>query len=176
MLSLLLFFSLLAVGGVRGEQSEYVPLHPRLEAFRPILGITFKGEFANSTPEKPVTDVIRYERILNGQAIRSMHSLNDGMYGGETIYRWDKDQETIVFHYFTTEGFMTTGTFKLERGRFTAYEEVAGAAGGVMEVRSTGVFTAERMEVSSEYLKAGEWEQGHAGVYVPDPDAEIVFK
>jgi len=156
---------------------EEVSLHPKLEGFRPILGITFSGEFPNSTPEKPVVDVVRYERILNGQAIRSVHSLNKGAYGGETIYRWDESKQSIVYHYFTTQGFMTTGTFELSDGAFTAFEKVTGAAGGVVAVKSLGVFTPEEMTVKSEYQKEdGSWAPGHSATYVPTPDAEIIFK
>lgn len=158
--------------------NEETPLHPKLEGFRPILGITYSGEFTEeSTPENPVIDVVRNERILNGQAIRSVHSLNDGAYGGETIYRWDEEKQSIVYHYFTTQGFMTSGTFELEDGKFTAFEKVSGAAGGIVAVKSSGTFTPERMTVKSEYQKEdGTWHPGHSATYLPTPDAQIVFK
>ena len=60
-----------------------------LKPFEQYIGKTFKGEFANSTPEKPVHDILHYERALNGIAIRAIHSVNNGEYGGESIIMWD---------------------------------------------------------------------------------------
>ena len=53
-------------------------LDTHLEPLRPLLGKTWRGEFKNSTPEKPIVDVSRWERILNGKAVRVMHSINEG--------------------------------------------------------------------------------------------------
>src|SRR5262245_36975858 len=77
-------------------------LDSHLEPLRPLLGKTFKGEFKESTPEKPRFDVARWERALNGKAIRVLHSVNDGVYGGESIVRWDETKQAVTFHYFTT--------------------------------------------------------------------------
>src|SRR6185369_10383278 len=60
-------------------------LKSHLEPFRPLIEKTWKGAFKNS--KKPTTDVMRWERALNGKAIRVLHSVNDGSYGGETIFR-----------------------------------------------------------------------------------------
>ena len=123
--------------------AEPAPLAKELEIFRPHLGKTWRGEFKNSTPEKPVVDVSRWERALNGQAIRVLHSVNDGTYGGETVIRWDKEKASLVFHYFTTAGFMTTGTMTFSEGKFTSHEKVSGSANGVAEVRATSEFRAD---------------------------------
>jgi len=48
-----------------------------LEPLRPFLK-TWKGHFKNSTPEKPVYDTAKWERAMNGQAVRVTHSVNDG--------------------------------------------------------------------------------------------------
>ena len=53
-------------------------LSKNLKPFQAFISKTFKGEFANSTPEKPVYDISRWERVLNGNAIRIMHSVNNG--------------------------------------------------------------------------------------------------
>ena len=67
-----------------------------LKPFEQYIGKTFKGEFANSTSEKPVFDILHYERVLNGNAIRAIHSVNDGEYGGESIIMWDADKESLL--------------------------------------------------------------------------------
>ncbi|MFN0069033.1 MAG: hypothetical protein ACKVYV_15520, partial [Limisphaerales bacterium] len=76
LLAILLAFALTA------SAAEEKKLHPKLEPFRLLLGKTWRGEFKNSTPEKPVIDVSRWERAMNGQAIRILHSINQGEYGG----------------------------------------------------------------------------------------------
>ena len=152
-------------------------LHPELEALRPFLGRTWSGEFKNSTPEKPVVDISRWERALNGQAVRILHSINRGSYGGETIVRWDAEKKALVYFYFTTAGFMTTGTMTISGQRYVAHEKVSGAADGTTEVRSSGELKPDgTMVTESEYLKGGQWVPGHGAVYREAPGAEVVFK
>src|SRR6185503_425557 len=89
--------------------AETASLDSHLEPLKPFLK-TWKGTFKNSKPDKPTIDVAVWERALNGRGVRLLHSVNDGVYGGETMLIWDKKKESIVFYYFTTEGYMTTGT------------------------------------------------------------------
>jgi len=148
-----------------------------LKAFKPYIGKTWKGEFANSTPEKPIFDVSRWERALNGQAIRILHSVNNGEYGGESIVFWDKQKASLVFYYFTTAGFFTTGTMKLEDGKMISHEYVTGNQDGVTEVKSISELTADGKLLSkSQYLQKGKWVQGHEVTYAEDPTAQVVFK
>src|SRR6478672_8131434 len=85
-------------------------LDSHLEPLRPLLDKTWKGAFKNSKPENPTVDISRWERALNGSAVRILHSINDGVYGGESLIVWDAKQQQIAYYYFTTAGFMTTGT------------------------------------------------------------------
>src|SRR5262245_58939948 len=91
-------------------------LTSRLAALAPLVGKTWRGVFPESKPDKPVVDVSRFEVALNGQAVRNLHSINDGEYGGETLIVWDQEKKAIVFYYFTTAGFYTTGTIAAEDG------------------------------------------------------------
>ena len=148
-----------------------------LKAFAPLLGKTWKGEFKNSTPEKPMFDVSRWERALNGQAIRVLHSVNDGAYGGVTLIVWDAKKKTLAYWYFTTAGFRTEGTMKHEDGQFIAHEIVAGAAGGVTEVKSTSKILPDgRLQVRAEYLKDSKWDLGREVLYKIAPEAKVIFK
>lgn len=152
-------------------------LDPHLESLRPFLGKTWKGHFKNSTPEKPVVDVSHWERALNGQAVRILHSVNEGSYGGESIVRWDAARKSIVYHYFTTAGFMTTGTLEVKEGRIHTHETVAGNAGGVTAVRSTQEIRPDgTFLVKTEYQKDGNWGPGREVVYREDPQARVIFK
>src|SRR5215213_11099738 len=97
--------------------AEPLALDPHLEPLRPWLGKTWKGHFKTSTPELPVGDVARWERALNGKAVRILHSVNEGAYGGESIIMWDKEKQVVAYHYFTTGGFTTTGTMEFKDGK-----------------------------------------------------------
>src|SRR5690349_2045516 len=85
--------SLLTADEVRHDSFQ-----KELEPFRPFLGV-WKGHFKRSTPERPLVDIARWERALNGKAIRILHSVNDGSYGGESIVLWDEEKKSIVTHY-----------------------------------------------------------------------------
>ncbi len=157
--------------------SEKAIVNEHLKPFLPFVGKTWRGEFANSTPEKPMVDISRWELVLNGQAIRILHSVNDGIYGGETIIMWDKEKEKLVFFYFTTAGFYTTGTFSLEGEKFVSHEMVTGNQNGITEVKATGELLPDgRMHSKSQYLQNGKWVDGHEIFYKEDPTARVVFK
>jgi hypothetical protein len=148
-----------------------------LKQLKPFIGKTWKGEFKNSTPEKPVFDVAKWERALNGQAVRILHSINNGEYGGESLIFWDKAKNTLTYYYFTTAGFFTHGTMKLENAKYTSHESVTGSSDGITEVKATGEITADgKMITKSEYLKNGKWVNGHQAVYVEDRNAQVIFK
>jgi hypothetical protein len=152
-------------------------MNPRFEPLRPFLGKTWKGVFPNSTAAKPVVDVSRFELALNGQAVRILHSINGGDYGGESLIVWDKAKDSLVYYYFTTAGFYTSGTMKAEAGGFVAHELVTGDADGITEVKSTSrVLPDGRLHVVSQYLKNGQWVDGRDVHYAEDKDAVVRFK
>lgn len=167
LLSLLLLTNLLYSQG----------LDAKLESLAPFVGKTWRGEFKNPDTGETGVDVARWERALNGKAVRVLHSLNDGVYGGETMILWDAEAESLIFFYFTTGGFYTKGTIRFENGKMISNEKVKGSAGGITEVRATShVLPDGSMSGKSEYFKDGEWIPGHEIVYVEDPDAEVIMK
>jgi hypothetical protein len=158
-------------------RADELKLDPHLEPLRPLLGKTWRGEFVNSKPDKPIVDVSRWERALNGKAVRMLHSINDGVYGGETIFRWDDAGQSVSYHYFTTEGFMTQGTMAFKDGKLITNEKVTGDADGVTEVRGTSEFLADgAFHVKTEYFVKGEWKPGHEATYREAPAASVNFK
>lgn len=151
-------------------------VNEHLEVFRPYTGKTWRGVFQDANAEKPMIDVSRWEFALNGQAVRILHSLNEGEYGGETILMWDPNEEALVFHYFTTAGFFTKGTMRVEGNQFISQEAVTGNTEGITEVRSTSQIQPDGSLTSrSEYLKDGTWVEGHSIRYVEDPTAEVIL-
>lgn len=172
-----LFTSIALLTAATLSAAETSSLEEHLEGFRPFLGKTWRGEFKNSRPDKPTIDVARWERALNGRAIRVLHSVNDGSYGGESIIRWDKESKQIVYHYYTTAGFMTAGTMTIAGGKLVGSEKVSGDANGVTEVRSTTELRPDgTMLVKAEYLKNGQPSGGRETLYKEDPKAEVKFK
>jgi len=152
-------------------------LQPQLEPLRPLLDKTWKGAFKNSKPEKPTVDVMRWERALNGKAVRVLHSVNDGAYGGETIFMWDEKKQAVTYHYFTTAGFMTVGRVSFKDGKLITHEVVTGSSGGVTEVRGTSELLPDgAFRVTTEHLKDGQWQSGREVTYHEDPAAKVVFK
>ena len=173
-------FLLLALGlagTLNLPAAEEPALNAHFEPLRPLLGKTFKGTFKDSKPDKPVVDVARWERAMNGQAVRLLHSINDGVYGGETLFIWDSKKQSVVYYYFTTVGYLTTGTMQVKDGKILTHEEVQGEAGGVKEVRGMSeILPGGKFHVKAEYLKDGQWVLGHEVTYEEDPAGKVVFK
>jgi hypothetical protein len=152
-------------------------LDPHLVPLQPLLERMWEGDFKNSTPDKPVRDVMRWERALNGKAVRVLHSINDGAYGGETIYRWDDQQQAVTYHYFTTAGFMTTGKVTFSEGKLVTHEVVSGNASGAKEVRGQGEWLTDgTFRVTTEYLVDDKWQPGREVVYRENAAAKVRFK
>ena len=148
-----------------------------LEPLAPLLGKTWKGTFKESTPEKPMHDVARWERALNGQAVRVLHSVNDGMYGGETLIIWDAAKSSLVYYYFTTAGFHTIGTMTVDGRKLTSREAVTGNAQGITEVESVSELLPDgTMRVIASYLKDRQKVGGREVIYVEAPTAQVLFK
>jgi len=150
---------------------------PRLAPLLPLVGKTWRGALSAPGAAKPVVDVQRFDLSLGGRAVRSAHSINDGEYGGETLFTFDAEKKAIVYTYVTTGGFYTTGTLEAEAGGFKAREVVHGTSGGVREVEATSRLLPDgRLHVKSRYLKDGQWADGHEVYYTEDPKAVVRFK
>ncbi len=152
-------------------------LSEHFEPLKPFLGKTWKGIVAENENKEPVYDVSRWERILNGKAVRILHSVNEGDYGGETIIVWDKEKESLVFYYFTTASHYTQGTVKFDKGKMISHEKVTGIKDGVTEVEAASELNDDgTMKVTSRFKKQGEWSANRTVIYFEDQEAEVIFK
>jgi hypothetical protein len=152
-------------------------IDPRLAPLQPLVGKTWRGELSPPGAVKKVVDVHRFELALNGRAVRSLHSINDGEYGGETLFVWDDEKKSIVYTYVTTAGFYTTGTIQPEGEALESHEIVRGSSAGPREVKATSrVLPDGRLHVKSQLLTAGVWAPGHEVYYSVDPNAVVRFK
>jgi hypothetical protein len=157
--------------------AETGTLDEPLEPLRRFIGKTWRGEFKSSTPEKPVIDIARWERALNGKAIRVLHSINEGSYGGESILRWDPEKKQLIYFYFTTAGFYTTGAMTIHDRKITSTEKVTGSAEGTTEVRTSYELRSDgSMLNKAEYLKKDVVTGTREVLYKEAPDAKVVFK
>jgi hypothetical protein len=152
-------------------------LDPHLEPLRAWLDKTFKGESKAPNSDKAHTDVSHWERALNGKAVRILHSINDGAYGGECIVTWDEQKQAVCYHYFTTDTFRTEGTMTFQDGKILTHELVKGNADGISEVRGTIEMRPDgTYSQKSEFYKEGKWMPGREALYRPDAGARVVFK
>ena len=149
-----------------------------LEFFQPYLG-TWYAVFEEKDGKPVVSDVSKWQRVLNGKALKTTHSINDGAYGGESIIYWDKKQNKYVFYYFTTADFMTVGEIELlSDNSFVAYEDVDGESEmskGITRVRSISTLSADKITVETSYLKNGEWTKPESRSYSRS-DKQVKFK
>lgn len=172
----LIFAGIIAIALPQLCRAETGSLDPHLEPLRGWLGKTWKEQPKEGATNGKI-DVARWERALNGKAVRILHSVNDGEYGGETIATWDEGRKSVVYHYFTTAGYTTTGTMSFEDGKMLTNEKVSGSAGGVTEVRGTAEITPEgTFRMQTEYLKEAKWQPGRDVTYREDATATVKFK
>ena len=151
-------------------------LSEHLKPFENYIGKTFKGEFANSTPENPVYDISNWERALNGNAIRILHSVNNGEYGGESIIMWNAKKESLCSWYFTTAGFFTEATLYFEDDKLISIEDVTGNENGITQVKAViDLLPNGQLVNSSEYLMNGNWVEGHKIHYNEEPNSKVIF-
>jgi len=152
-------------------------LNEHLEPFRPFLNKTWKAIVSESEDKKPVYDIATWERILNGQGIRILHSVNNGAYGGETIIVWDTSKKELIYYYFTTAGFFTNGTIQFEKGKMISHEYVIGKVDGPSEVKSISEILPDgTMAVTTQFFKKGAWSEGKQVVYIADSKVKVIFK
>ena len=144
-----------------------------LAVFAPYIG-TWQSAF--SMGEKTVYDVAKWERALNGTTLRTLHSINNGEYGGESLIFFDKKAQQLVFYYFTTAGFYTQGTIEVvSDNSFIAYEDVTGNENGITKVKSTSTLAKDKLTVATSYFKHGQWTTPQTRVYQPS-EKSVVFK
>lgn len=141
--------------------------------FAPMIGKTWRG---TGTGAEPVEDIQTWDWAVGGHAVRIVHSVNGGDYGGETLIFRDKDSGDYIFHYFTSGGFHTTGTIRpTAPGRFEIDETVHGVD-DLEALRSTGVMGEDGVyRVRSRVEKDGAWIEVGGFDYRQDPTATVVM-
>ena len=162
-----------AAGGEPTQASTTEPPTDLFEHIAPLVGTTWRAEGVGENGEA-VVDVARWEWILGGRAVRVVHSINDGAYGGQSTIYFDPAEEVYRQHYVTTGGFRTEGILHVENEAMIGVEVVAGHP-TISRVRSRSELVDGVLHVRSEYLENGEWTEGHGFEYRPAPEVEPIF-
>ena len=169
-----LAFALLSISAAGAGAAEP---DPKLAPLLPLVGKTWRGPMPPGRGQAGLVHVHKFELSLGGRAVRSIHSINDGEYGGEALFTWDAEKKAVVYTYVTTDGFYTIGTLEPKWARLKSRELVHGTASGPSEVEATSrILPDGRLHVKSRYLKDGKWTDGHEVFYTVDPKAVVKFK
>lgn len=159
--------------------AEEGKLHPKLEPLRPYLNQHWQGDLTQADKVEKVIDRSLWTRALNGQAIKTVHSINNGQYGGESFIFWDESKQSLAYYYFTTAGFYTHGTmeFNARLGEIIALENVENNQNGITQVKSfSRIMPDGTLQTKSSYLQNGTWVEGHSATYQPVAQQDIIFK
>jgi len=88
---------------------------------------------------------------------------------------WNKKNQRLEYDYFTTAGFTTHGTLKVDGKKLITRETVIG--GEVTEVEATNELTADgKLRVTAQYFKDGKPAGGREMTYEEAPNAQVIFK
>ena len=149
-------------------------MYAPMAAFQKLDGRVLRGEGIGPNG-KPIVDYAEWKSILGGKAIESTHRLEDGSYGGKTIFFYDENAKAHIFHYFTTAGFHTTGIVDVTEFGFDAIEKVIGHP-EFEEVRSSVTFVGDEVRVSSSHVtKEGVVSEGEGMTYKDVKDDVDLF-
>ncbi|UCG52809.1 MAG: hypothetical protein JSW58_04450 [Candidatus Latescibacterota bacterium] len=154
---LLLVITMVVSGASAGLGQE---LDEHLRMLKRLTGATWVGHFVNSS-DSELTHVIRWEPILNGNAIRSTKDVAALDFKMETLYFWDWENETISFLRLTSRGIFSRGTVVLEDDRITLLGTGV-TSKGVSEFKQTFEIRSEGTLQDCFYRRDnGQWLQGH---------------
>lgn len=143
----------------------------KLAPLAPFVGKTWKTSSVNPDGTNGFTDVTRWEWIMKGQAIRILHSVNGGSYGGESLIHYDPSTEHIIYRYVTTAGFYTNGVITITDEGFTVEEDVVGLP-DVIGVRAGYMIRDGKMETWSQFINRDGEGPINRATYEESPDAD----
>lgn len=171
----IMIISLVYMPFVGASETKFAP---ELKVFENYLG-TWESVFKTENGVPTIVDVSHWQRALNGKALRTLHSINDGEYGGESLIFYDNKEKTLKFYYFTTADFYTKGRIEVvSDNSFVAFEKVTGESvmsKGITEVKSTSTLKDNEILVETSYLKNGKWTPPESRRYTRS-EKQVKFK
>ncbi len=141
--------------------------------FAPLMGRTWRGV---GTGPRAVEDIQHWEWAVGGHAVRVTHSVNAGVYGGETLIFRDKDTGDFIFHYFTSGGFHTTGVITPSAPGMFEIDEIVHGLDGLETLSSTGALGEDGVyRVRTRMMRDGVWVEAGGFDYREDASAAVVM-
>ncbi|MBN8552215.1 MAG: copper chaperone PCu(A)C [Caulobacterales bacterium] len=138
----------------------------------PLIGRTWRG---TSLGSNAVEDVVRWEWAVGGHAVWAVHSVNNGVYGGETLIFPDRDSGQLIFHYFTSGGFHTTGQMSVTPQGVIEILETVHGVDGLEQLRSTMTVANDgTYRTRSQVERDGAWVEFGGFDYRVDARATVV--
>ena len=148
------------------QTSTELPLSDHLIEMKPFIGNTYKGDFINSTKENPMFDVLSFERALNGNAIKVIHSVNNGEFGGETMIMWNPEKGGLQSWYFTSAGSLTIQNVQIKKDTFITIENVEKNQNAITKVKTIiEVLHGDQIKKRTKYLMNNLWKDGSETLY-----------
>ena len=159
-----------------GQKKLKLFLSEHLIAMKPFIGNTYKGNFINSTKENPMIDILSFERALNGNAVKVIHSVNKGEFGGETMVMWNPEKEGLQSWYFTSAGSLTIQNVQIKKDTFISIENVERNQNGITKVKTIiEVLHGNQIKKRTKYLMNNLWKDGSETIYNKVNDHKPVF-
>ena len=151
---------------VSAQTKSEPPLSDHLIEMKPFIGNTYKGDFINSTKENPMFDVLSFERALNGNAIKVIHSVNNGEFVGETMVMWNPEKGGLQSWYFTSAGSLTIQNVQIRKNIFISIENVERNQNGITKVKTImEVLNEDQIKKRTKYLMNNMWKDGSETLY-----------
>ncbi|MDO1558087.1 hypothetical protein Q0812_01420 [Brevundimonas sp. 2R-24] len=125
------------IGVAAAAQDLPIAAESRSAAFDPLLPLIGKTWRGRGIGAQGVEDVVRWEWAVGGRAVRTVHAVAGGVYGGETLIFPDRDTGQLIFHYFTSGGFHTTGVIRETAPGVLEISETVHGLDAVEQLRST---------------------------------------
>ena len=170
-----LYFLLTALIVLTQTKSE-PPLSDHLIEMKPFIGNTYKGDFINSTKENPMFDVLSFERALNGNAVKVIHSVNNGEFVGETMVMWNPEKGGLQSWYFTSAGSLTIQNVQIKKDTFISIENVERNQNGITKVKTIiEVLHGDQIKKRTKYLMNNLWKDGSEIIYNKINDLKLMF-
>ena len=143
-------FAALALAGCAGVARASEPLAAL--AF-------FEGCWVGAFEGSEIRDERCFTPMQGGQQWRDTHNVVGTGYGGETIYAWDAAERHLDIAYYANDGGLMRGAGVLTADGFELPEaRYVGADGGVQNLRTRYVRTAEGFEAITERMHGGVWQ------------------
>ena len=141
------------------------------------IGKTFSGEFYNSTKDKPLKDIIYFERILNGKAISISHSVNDGEYGGKYIIMWNAEKNMVESFFFSTGGEIILSKATISVNNIIIEEDFSKNGNRIKKVKKIYKLNIDgTLENKIKYFINNVWVNSHSMRYVQSDSAKVIFR